>query len=561
MKNRTRLALVTGLVCLGGQLAHADELFVGVTAEHQTIGSAIGAAQDGDIITVESGRYDETIETQAPGVTIRAATGREVLVTLAGYVVRVRHERITLEGLIIDGQYSDRDGIQVRGEAHNLTLRNVEVRHVANDCVDLGSQRDVLIDGSLIHHCLSSDRAGCDTPDCRRDAHGVGGAAIRNLTLRNTEIHTVSGDAIQLDAGRSEPGWSGLLIEGCRLWSGPLSEAAGGFAAGVNPAENALDTKTSNDVIDPAEVTIRDTHVWGFRGGLIENMAAFNLKENVQVHLDRVTVNDSEIAFRLRGRTESRPRGAQVSMSNTVVYDVDTAVRYEDGIETVRMDNVTLGAEIGRLFQDVSENGRILGRNVLVHAESLPEQLAGGSNLAVGPECFAQTAGDDYTLAAGCSAIDAGEPIQGYPQDRLGVDRPQGAQWDIGAYEFCDGECASPEIADAGVDASTPADAGPPVDATTRPDAVSEDDMAIAMRPDAGDEIDSGQDAGSTTAMSTNSSGGGGCSSGPFNSSTALIPLCLLMLIGLLTRRKRAVAPPSLRDPGTVGSKWTSGRR
>jgi hypothetical protein len=39
----------------------------------------------------------------------------------------------------------------------------------------------------------------------------------------------------------------------------------------------------------------------GYRGGLINNMAASNMKEYIDAVLDRVTVHDSEIPFRLRG--------------------------------------------------------------------------------------------------------------------------------------------------------------------------------------------------------------------------------------------------------------------
>ena len=251
-------------------LASAETYVVGADSDYQSINSALAVAQDGDVVSVEAGLYEETIETEAPGVTIRAAGDGEVLVTESGYVLRIRHERITVEGLILDGQYSDRDGVQVRGEAHGLTLRNVEVRHVGNDCIDMGSQHDVTIEDSLIHHCLRASETNCSTPECRKDAHGIAGAAMRNLTIRNTEFHTFSGDAIQLDPGRSDPGWTGLLIEGCRIWVGPLAAPAGPYAAGIVPGENALDTKTSNDVVDPAEVTIRDTVTWGFRAGLID---------------------------------------------------------------------------------------------------------------------------------------------------------------------------------------------------------------------------------------------------------------------------------------------------
>jgi hypothetical protein len=536
-------------VCHGGAVAYGEEFFVGEGSEYTTINAALSAAQDGDVVTVRTGRYEETIETQGPGITIRSAGDGEVLVTQAGYVLRVRHERTTIDGVVLDGQYSDRDGVQVRGEAHQLLLRNVEVRHIGNDCVDLGSQHDVTIDGCLIHHCLRATRENCSAPDCREDAHGISGAAVRNLTVRNTEIHTVSGDAIQVDPGRNEPGWSGLVIEGCRLWSQPLPEPVGGFARGVVTAENALDTKTSNDVIEPAEVTIRDTHVWGFRGGLIGNMAAFNLKENVRVHLDRVTVNDSEIALRLRGRTNSRPRGAQVSLSNTVIYDVDTAIRYEDGIEVVQIDSTTIGLNVNRVFDDVSEGGRVEGRNILVLADTLPAQLEGPSHLAVDATCFVNAAESDYHLNEGCPAIDRGQTLNENVYDRSGTFRPQGAGWEIGAFEFCAGECDGAPTADGGADASGARDAGPdarlttldagrPMDAMGTP--LAEDSMAprsdaLALRGDTAPESEARAEHEPDRAS-------GGCSSVGTGRFGGVFGLLIIISLASRPRRRRRAA-------------------
>ena len=113
-----------------------------------------------------------------------------------------------------------------------------------------------------------------------------------------------------------------------RIWLAPLAAAENGFPAGTVPGENAIDTKASSS-LPRATLIIRDTTASGFRGGLISNMAAFNLKENVAVTVDGVTVYDSEIAFRLRGPGTSTTGGAWVTVKNAVVYDTTVAFRYE----------------------------------------------------------------------------------------------------------------------------------------------------------------------------------------------------------------------------------------
>ena len=182
-------------------------------------------------------------------------------------------------------------------------------------------------------------------------------------------------------------------------------------------------------------MTIRDTTAWGFRGGLITNMAAFNLKENVDVTLDRVTVHDSEIAFRLRGPTSATAAGAWVTIANAVVYDTTTAFRYENNIDPLRIWNSTVGRGVTRAFQAASSTLRGLEvRNVLILGARSAE-ASHPTNLGVGPEAFEDAASDNYQLSAASPAIDAGISIEEVTADRAGVVRPQGRGYDVGAYE------------------------------------------------------------------------------------------------------------------------------
>jgi hypothetical protein len=240
---------------------------------------------------------------------------------------------------VFDGQYGADDTIRVTSAGSNLVLRDVEVRRSTKDLIDIGAPQHVLIEGSLIHHALNA-AAG------RTDAHGIVAAAVHDLVVRNTEIHTFSGDGVQIDPARSTPGWSDVTLDGDRIWLAPLPAAENGFAAGTVPGENAVDTKASANY-PRATMEIRNTTAFGFRNGLIPNMAAFNLKENVDVTVDRVTVYDSEIAFRTRGGAP----GAWVTAKNAVIHNVTTAFRYEDNIERLRIWNATVGANVTRAFQ------------------------------------------------------------------------------------------------------------------------------------------------------------------------------------------------------------------
>ena len=398
------------------------------TSPFGRIQDAINVAQAGDEIVVGPGTFAETLQTIRSGaaslpITIRSTNGRgTTIVTAVGRVLTVSHPYITIDGLVLDGQYGANDLVRLGAAASNFTLRNTEVRRSGNDAIDMNSVQDVLIEDSLIHHALNPTGG-------RTDAHGITGAAVQRLTIRNTEIHTFSGDGVQVDPGRTSPGWNDVTIEGCRIWLAPLATAENGFAVGSVPGENAVDTKASSS-FPRSRITIRNTEAYGFKWATTgNNIAAFNLKENVDATVDRVTVYDSEIAFRLRGP-------AFVRVQNAVVHDVDVGVRYEDNIENLRIWNTTLGTGVLTPFVAAAASSVGLDvRNLLLLGSSMPVEARGASNLAVGSASFVNASAHNYLLAAGSAAIDTGTTIPEVTTDRLGVTRPQGTAYDVGAYE------------------------------------------------------------------------------------------------------------------------------
>ncbi|HUE88999.1 MAG TPA: choice-of-anchor Q domain-containing protein [Vicinamibacterales bacterium] len=430
---------LAGVLLIGGP-AEAAEWFVAAggsgsgasTAPFGRIQDALNAAEAGDTVTVRAGTYAEALRTVRGGLAgqpirlrVEGTPGSVVVTTKSTSVFRIAHPHIVVEGLVFDGQYGAHDTLLISSTADFLTLRHLEVRRSSKDLIDMGAPETVLIEHSLIHHALNA--AGG-----RTDAHGIVAGAVRNLTIRDTEIHTFSGDGVQVDPGRAAPGWSGVTIERARIWLEPLPAKTNGFAAGVVPGENAVDTK-ANASAPRATLTIRDTMAWGFRNGLITNMAAFNLKENVNVTLDGITVYDSEIAFRTRG--PGKNGGARVTVQNAVVYDTQTAFRYEDNIETLNVWNTTIGAKVTRAFQSASSGNAGLDiRNLLVLG-ALPSVATDASNLGVGVAAFVNAATHNYALAADSAAIDTGDTVAQVTGDRAGTARPQRNSYDVGAYE------------------------------------------------------------------------------------------------------------------------------
>jgi hypothetical protein len=122
-------------------------------------------------------------------------------------------------------------------------------------------------------------------------------------------------------------------------------------------------------------------------------------------------------------------------VTNGVVYNTDTAFRYENDIEMLNVWNTTIGASVTRPFRAATSNSAGLNlRNLLVFG-ALPSVGAHASNLAVGSEAFVNAATHNYALAPGAAAIDTGAALVTVTEDRAGTARPQGNGHDVGAYE------------------------------------------------------------------------------------------------------------------------------
>jgi hypothetical protein len=388
------------------------------------IQDGLDAAMAGDTVIVAPGVYAEALQTQRDGtagmpIVVRSSEPRQAVVEFSGRALDAAHANHTFEGLVIDGGYGDADAVRANG-ADGLRLDGVEIRRSGGDCIDAGTITGLEIVDSYIHHCVRGE-AGAQT-----DAHGITGDSVFELRVTDTEIGMVSGDALQLSPPR-EP-WGDVVLERVVMYSGVLDEDTPALAMGTTIGENAVDTKVGAG--ETPTLIIRDAIAYGWRGA-ISNQGAFNIKEAVDCTLDRIVTYDSEIAFRLRGP-------ATVRVHNAVVYDADVGFRLEDGLADAAILNVTLGGDIGQLFTDAGDDPTGLDvRNLLVLGD-LPAVATDASNLSVGAEVFIDADGHDYHLVEESAPVDAGITIAEVATDLDGVQRPVGAAYDVGAYEWTD---------------------------------------------------------------------------------------------------------------------------
>lgn len=240
------------------------------------------------------------------------------------------------ENLLIDGGWGSRDLVRI--DADGVTLRRCEIRNGRRDGIEVYA-KDVVIDSCKIHHLLKG------TFRNQQDAHAVTGRPT-NLVIRNCEIYQVSGDAVQFDPGRGP--WDSVLIENCTFWTAPLEEDAADFKRGERPGENAVDTKQRRT--NPrSRLTIRNCLFYGWGNGQINNQAALNLKNHVEVTVEGCVFRNNEICFRLRGPSGDRG-GARVTVRDCAVYQSNVAVRMEDKIRDLKILRLGIGPGIGRKY-------------------------------------------------------------------------------------------------------------------------------------------------------------------------------------------------------------------
>jgi hypothetical protein len=237
------------------------------------------------------------------------------------------------ENFIVDGEGAS--GNLVKITADNVTVRNCEIRNGSGNGIGVFGNK-VIIENCRIHHMLAG------TFKDQHDAHGISGR-WGDLTIRNCDIGYTSGDSIQFDPDRRSAGR--VVIENCKLWTGPLPANAAGFKAGERPGENAVDTKTKPDG-PRCELVIRNCHLLGWnQPAQIANTAALNLKENVDATVTHCVFEDNEIALRVRG--PGSRGGARVTVNDCAIYDTKVGVRAEDKIEKLQIRGLAFGKGVG----------------------------------------------------------------------------------------------------------------------------------------------------------------------------------------------------------------------
>ncbi len=443
-----KLALGSALLCLPAQLLAATFYVDGINGNDSNSGVTEAAAfrsvsrvnsltlAPGDNVLFRRGQdFDGVLAVDDSGtgsapITIGAwESGANPII----YELSLSGDYLVVRDLVVDHRKDPSDAIRMRS-ARNCVLRDMEIRNGARDAIDIDQGDGLLVEDVEIHHFLNGSFGSKD------DSHGLAITDTDGVTVRRANIHHVSGDSLQTDPNRS-PGRisDNIVIEDSVLWTGPLDQDFNsGWQAGDSPGENAIDTKVlqsgfANEI--RMKITLRNVVAYGWTAvPEISNRAVFNLKEKITAELDRVTVYDSEIAFRIRGALGN----ADTLISNAVVHDVDIAVRTEDDLTDLRVYNSTFGHGVAEQLRHAGGSGGVSSwdwrNNAFVGSK--PSEADDPTNVIATDGDFVSVSQRDYRLSPGSGLVDAGTVITAVDVDRDGNARV--APYDSGAFELQD---------------------------------------------------------------------------------------------------------------------------
>ncbi len=344
---------------------------------------------------------------------------------------------VTLQNLDIDNDQNSASAriLEVRGD--NITIDSCSVHNATRDGIDIrGGATDTIIQDCEIYDLM----AGAWTDPSNPDAHGIGIRAGNgntvDVTVLRTNIYRCSGDCIQTDPDRSTNATINLTCTGPMNWytESLTTNFNAGWVIGNSPGENAIDLKSASSSTN--NITITDLTTWGWlkdgnEHSELSNRSAFNLKEDATVTLNRVTVYDSHNAYRLRGDTGNG--NPDITIKNTVVYDMTYAFRLENSIDNLLVYNNTFGSP-GTSFIDTSSigTGDDLRNNAFLGTK--PTEFSDATNVSASAGDFVNSPGGDYRLLdTATTLVDQGDTIASVVLDRNGTTRT--GAYEVGAYD------------------------------------------------------------------------------------------------------------------------------
>ncbi len=400
----------------------------------KSIQKAANTAMPGKIILVQPGIYDENVQISTSGMAsariIFQANGK---VITHGFTVHASY--VTVNGFEITNQVLDFSGWGVYLAGSNnlvennyihdttwggvmvfasmadpaLSTNNViqhnKIYHVGQMGIDLRGRNNIAQYNDISYSI--QDPAWLINPPSWADADGIRFYGQGHI-LRGNYIHDISYsqpenisphiDCFQTFADANHEAASNIVIEQNRCDNDFLAHSTGEGGSGFTIA-NASDILIRNNLVDAFVnvFLVNDTSI-----SIFNNTMIGNLSQNVNLYPTGVQIN--------AGTTNT-------IIENNIFYNQPGNIIYVKGAQPISGKNI--------IYRDDSQP--IYSNDTYNPANDLWD---------INP-LFVDSKNGDYRLQASSPAIDAGYNLgQSVPNDFTGTARPQGQDYDIGAYEY-----------------------------------------------------------------------------------------------------------------------------
>ncbi|MAQ18986.1 MAG: hypothetical protein CMN30_29835 [Sandaracinus sp.] len=455
-----------------------------------TLQQAASTVGPGDTVVVHPGNYR--------GMDIRTSGTAEAPITFRaepGTIVDQDNNR-TPDGFNLEGaSFIVVEGFEVRGLTRT-GLRAVNCEHVVfrNNVVEdngkwgilTGFCDDMLIEGNT---CAGSE-----------DEHGiyVSNSGDRPI-VRNNVMHSNNGNGLHMN-GDADVGGGDGIITGALVENNVIYNNGFRGGSGIN-CDGVQDSIIRNNLL-------YENHASGI--SLYRVNGGGGSSGNLVINNTILQADDARWAVNIQ----------HDSTNNRVFNNVlMTRHRFRGVIDIADTAREGFEADYNVVMARFTTDG---GSNVMDLAEWQALGYGANSVVATIDDVFVDAAMGDYHLSASSPALDIGTADEAPAVDFEGDARPQGAGFDVGADERCDGDCTA--VPDMG--GMPGVDGGPG----------SDTDGGVSMTGDGGSSTGGGD--ASTGGDDGEGDDGCGCRAGG-RSGTSSAALVLMALVALGRRRRR----------------------
>ena len=350
----------------------------------------------------------------------------------------IKYNKVTIDGVHIL-QNSGAKGLSICGD--NWTIQNSNIEHGPNgdsplvyivptaDSAHEGSSEycpasaNITIQNNTIHDSVGEliyvGGAGCTTTNPALSSASCNGIpshsniSIIGNTLANCGSRAPQGDCIDMKGGLTN-----VTIRGNNISNaGAVARAIVGQGTQTNGTNQniIIERNYIHDLPDVDDAAIAIVNSWGTPNGVtIRNNIIDTVKGGVAI---RVYATQS----------------AGVKVFNNTIYNASGYCIDSDSGSTLEVRNNACLSNNGGGTQ-TSLSGSITSTNNAYSGSwggSCTSCVPGLSAIA-----FKNSGQGDFSLVSGSMLNDVATPISSFSNDYIGISRPQGAGWDIGAYEL-----------------------------------------------------------------------------------------------------------------------------